>query len=784
MAIHNGCHLILVSGAKGGVGKSVFAANLALALLLEMRSKVLLIDLDKGSCGDLNILTGLKPLKTAMEIANLSTAITPQSLPSLVTPHPSGLHFIGAVTSPDQIVDVSPELFRKQLYSLSQHYQFIVVDIGHTVGDLELALTSDASALMMVLTSEVLALNQARRYLQNLLSATIPLELVQIVANMFSKSSLPAQSITQALRLPVIGLIPDDEATVMNSIQRSQPFVLTTPQAAISVSYHDLARKLTGGVLQRLKALAKPQAPIAKANSPGAMGAIAGATEPAATGIAGRKSRQQSPTTKLKLQIHSELIKEMDLKKDLMKTSGDPAKEKELKNKTLSVISQLTDRMGQGLAREERSRIIKEVLDESLGLGPLEELLADPKVSEIMVNGCDHIYVERSGKLTLSDVTFTSNLQLRNIIERIVTPLGRRIDEKTPYVDARLQDGSRVNAVIEPLSIDGPAITIRKFPKDRVTVENYYTWGSMTKEMGDFLKICVEEGLNVIISGGTGSGKTTLLNVLSGFIPVNERIITVEDAAELQLKQEHVVRLETRPPNMEGTGEVTIRDLIKNSLRMRPDRIVVGECRDGAALDMLSAMNTGHDGSMTTVHANTPREAISRLETLVMMAGMELPAKAIREQIAGAVDMIVQIGRLSDGTRKILSLTEVVGMQGETITLTEIFRFKEEGFDKNRKIIGRFQATGLIPTFIEKFEQRGVSIPRNIFSVTPESQTPQNKEAPSSGLRMPNLGPRPAGASPLANPGQAIPMPSASTPSGTTTPLNPTNPLTKKVGGG
>ena len=291
--------------------------------------------------------------------------------------------------------------------------------------------------------------------------------------------------------------------------------------------------------------------------------------------------------------------------------------------------------------------------------------------------------------------------------------------KKTPYVDARLVDGSRVNAVIEPLAIDGPSVTIRKFPTDQVQIDDLVNrFGSMTSSMADFLKICVEQGLNIVISGGTGSGKTTLLNVMSSFIPANERIITVEDAAELQLKQEHIVRLETRPPNMEGTGEVTIRDLIRNSLRMRPDRIIVGECRDGAALDMLSAMNTGHDGSMTTVHANNPREAVARLETLCLMAGMDLPVKAIREQVAGAVNLIIQIGRLSDGARKIKSVTEVIGLQADTVTLQEIFRFKEEGFDKNRKIIGQFQAMGRIPTFIEKFEKRGLKIPRSLFTTS------------------------------------------------------------------
>ena len=300
-----------------------------------------------------------------------------------------------------------------------------------------------------------------------------------------------------------------------------------------------------------------------------------------------------------------------------------------------------------------------------------------------------------------------------------MTPLGRQINNATPYVDARLKDGSRVNAVIEPLSIDGPALTIRKFKKGGITPEKYIDFGSANKNMLDFLRISVEYGYNVVISGGTGSGKTSLLNMVSQFIPAHERVITVEDAAELQLMQEHVVRLETRPPSMEGTNAISIRDLIKNALRMRPDRIIVGETRDGAALDMLQAMNTGHDGSMTTTHANSPRECIARLETLVMMSGLDLPVRAIREQISGAVDLIVQIVRLSDGSRKIISITEVNGMQGDVITLAEIFKFKETGFDKNRKILGQFQSTGTVPSFVQEIKDKGGFVPMEIFSNDP-----------------------------------------------------------------
>ncbi len=726
MSIHANCHFITVIGGKGGVGKSVFAANLAFALMSELRAKVLLIDLDARSCGDQNIITGLRPKKTVAEFTNYTGVITAQSLESLITAHPSGLHYIGAVTSSDQSLAAPIGLFKKQISTVSQYYNFIVADCGNEINDLQTAALEEGNVIMTLTTPEVLAVNQTKRLMQDLVARTVPQEFFQLVVNNVGRTGLDPRLISQTLGRPVLALVPQDEITAYASVQRSTPFVLSAPQTPLAQAYFDLVRRLTGGILQKLKTLSKPKS---LQPGPGSTTNLLELRDVSRETKIKSKQRELSPLIHLKLQVHSTLIREMDLKKDLSGTQGDPVKEKELRTKTQKAISQIVDRIGGSLTREDRAAVIKQVLDEALGLGPLEELLADPTVTEIMVNGSDRIYIEKSGRLQLSPITFTSNLQLRNVIERIVSPLGRRIDEKTPYCDARLQDGSRVNAIIEPLAIDGPALTIRKFPAERITMEDYVgRYLSLTQPMADFLKVCVEEGLNIIISGGTGTGKTTLLNVLSGFIPSAERIVTIEDAAELQLKQDHVVRLETRPANMEGSGEITIRDLVRNALRMRPDRIVVGECRDGAALDMLQAMNTGHDGSMTTVHANTPREATSRLETLCLMAGMELPARAIREQIGSAINLIVQISRYSDGSRKVSSITEVVGMTGEAMTLQEIFRFKEEGFDKNRRVMGQFQAMGLIPTFIEKFENRGIKIPRNLFT-TNSSHAP----APSAG---------------------------------------------------
>jgi len=368
------------------------------------------------------------------------------------------------------------------------------------------------------------------------------------------------------------------------------------------------------------------------------------------------------------------------------------------------------------LTSEERRRIIREVEDDVLGLGPLEALLNDDTITEIMVNGADTIYVEQKGKLTRSPVTFDDEAHLRRVIDRIVSKVGRRIDESSPLVDARLMDGSRVNAIIPPLAVTGSTLTIRKFSRDALGVNDLIGFGTMTPDMADLLRACVQARLNILVSGGTGTGKTTLLNVLSSFIPSNERIITIEDAVELQLQQDHLVRLESRPANVEGRGEVTIRDLVKNALRMRPDRIVVGECRGAEALDMLQAMNTGHDGSLSTVHANAPRDAIARLETLVLMAGMDLPLRAIREQITSAVDLIVQIQRLRDGTRRVVAVTEVHGMEGQTVTLQDIFLFDySAGLDANGKFLGRPVATGVRPKFTERFEELGIVLSPRVF---------------------------------------------------------------------
>ena len=367
------------------------------------------------------------------------------------------------------------------------------------------------------------------------------------------------------------------------------------------------------------------------------------------------------------------------------------------------------------LPEQLKNQIFKEILDEMIGFGPLQPLLDDPSISEVMVNGPNMVYIERNGKLELTNLKFDSDDAILRIIDKIILPLGRNIDIDNPTVDARLPDGSRVNAIIPPVAIDGPSITIRKFMKDKLSMDQLISLGSITNAMASLLRACVISRLNIIVSGGTGSGKTTFLNILSSYIPENERIVTIEDAAELKLQQPHVVRLETKPPNVEGKHQVAIRDLVKNSLRMRPDRIVIGECRGGEALDMLQAMNTGHDGSLTTLHANTPRDALSRLETMCLMSGIELPVKVLREQIAAAIDLIVQQARLKDGTRKITAISEVSGMEGDTITMTDIFKFQQTGVGEDGKVLGELRPTGIRPQFSQRLEAAGYRLGPEIF---------------------------------------------------------------------
>ena len=436
-----------------------------------------------------------------------------------------------------------------------------------------------------------------------------------------------------------------------------------------------------------------------------------------ASAFAGRHSitTKNDVMQELKLAIHRRIVDEMTPQEQQLLSRGEEARD-QIKN-IISAYSMRELATGAyALTRAERSQLVDDICNELLGLGPLEPLLKDNSITEIMINGSQNIFIEQKGKLHLTDVHFYNDMHLMNIIERILAPLGRRVDEASPLVDARLADGSRVNIIIPPLSLVGPAVTIRKFSKTALGVGDLVNFGTLNEDMAEFLEACVRARLNILVSGGTGSGKTTTLNALSSFIPNDDRIVTIEDAAELKLQQRHVVTLEARPANLEGTGAITIRDLVKNALRMRPDRIIVGEVRAGEALDMLQAMNTGHDGSLTTAHANSPRDVLSRLETMVLMAGMDLPVRAVRTQVASAIDLILQQSRIRDGSRKITYITEVQNMEGDTIVLQDLFKYEQDYIDENGKSIGHFEASGLQPAFLDKFKMNGVELPRSLFN--------------------------------------------------------------------
>jgi pilus assembly protein CpaF len=715
-------HIIAVVGGKGGVGKSVFAANLAIAYLQDFKQRPLIVDLDLTSLGDQNIILGQNPQKNVVDLSKMQGGtIDPKTLAPYMVNAPAGYSFIGAPREAILARELDLDGLGRFLKAVTNVFNLVVIDCGSGTEPYAMKVMEYSTAIFVVTTADVIVLNQTKRLLNKIQELLFPPEMVQIVVNRYSANQIiNPQIIQKNLNRQIFAAIPEDIVSADSSLAKSTPLTVAVPNAPISRAYHDLVRKIQQvNLLDNLAKLKKPSGVAAKVQS--ALTTAVASTEGSKEG-GGPSARSASgpldPWTQMKLRIHKALVEQMDLKK--MSTDTSDSKQRAvLREKTQKGILDILnteDTAGLLNTRELKSQMVKEVLDEALGLGPLEDLLADDTVTEIMVNARDQIFIEKGGKPALSKVTFSSEQQMMNVVERIVTPLGRRVDEKVPYVDARLQDGSRVHIIIPPLALRGPTITIRKFPKKRIEVKDLVTFGSMTEEIADFLRCCVEAKLNIVVSGGTGSGKTTLLNVLSNFIPASDRIITVEDSAELQLGQEHVVRLETRPKNIEGEGEVTIRDLIKSCLRMRPDRIVVGECRAGEALDMLQAMNTGHAGSLTTLHANNPRECLGRLETLVMMAGLGLPSKAIKETIASAVNLIIQQSRLSDGSRKVTYISEVTGMQGDVISLQDIFVFKQEGLDKKRKIVGRFVPTGFIPKFVEEMEAKGMKISRGLFA--------------------------------------------------------------------
>ena len=702
------------AGAKGGTGKSTLATNFAIALMQEVQGRVALVDLDMGFCGDAALISGMTDVKRSLaDIAPLVESLAPNMLCNFIDKHDSGMSILPAYIRMADRNKITPKSVGRTLELMSRAFDGVVVDLSSGFGAVNLACLAQSSHLFMVLTPDDLAIQHTKRGLEILQTHGFPRQMISIIVNKSNpKQSLSSSAVSSRLQRQVRATIPDDPVAFSNSVDQRTPLIVSHPRHKASRTIYDLAAEmwsigLAAGKVE-LTGLDMEQM-IDKADAPGKI-------DDRVQAAASINSSARKIVDDIKLRVHQRLLEEMDLKRMEDEVFNDPKEAAKLRQDAKQLIDRLLDEEGEAIKdRAKRNRISLEILNEALGLGPIEGLLQDESVTEIMANGSDIIFVERRGRLEQTGIHFLSEKHLRSTIERIVAPLGRRIDEQSPMVDARLTDGSRVNAIIPPLAVDGPLLTIRKFAKNALTISDLIDFGSLNEQMARFFDCCVKAKLNIVISGGTGSGKTSLLNVLSSYIAGDERIVTIEDSAELRLPQVHVCRLESRPPSLEGTGEIQIRDLVRNALRMRPDRIIVGECRGAESLDMLQAMNTGHDGSMTTVHANNPRDALRRLETLVMFAGFELPSRAIREQIVSAVNLVIQQSRLPDGSRKIVQIAELTGMEGDVITMQDIFTFSQTGLGPDGKIEGRFLASGFIPKFMNILEEKGFPAPREIF---------------------------------------------------------------------
>jgi pilus assembly protein CpaF len=679
--------------------------NTAIALRRVTTRPVLLIDLNLPYSGDCLMQLGLGSASAMTDYAARIDFLTPAALDGRLSEHALGIKVLPACIKVELSRLVTPDVIRKFIEVSQDQFGYIVVDHSGDVNEQTLAVLERNTLSVIVMNQDLLAVNQTRKLADFMRAIHYPGERIHYVVNRYVPESRITLDILRGnIDKQLLGAIPNDVANVEQSIMTGHP-VLASPKLPVSQALEQVAQQ----ILYQVDRL-----PVERES--GISKDFLAAAEEAPQVRA--EVLEENSIVALKMKVHARLVREMSMQEFAVSNKVPTGKELlEMQMRTEAVVSKILDEDAGDLLPniEAKRKISKEIIEEALGLGPLERFLSDNKVSEIMVNGADEIYVEHGGKIIRAKERFTSEDQLRRIIERIVVQVGRRIDEQSPLVDARLLDGSRVNAVIPPIALDGSKLTIRKFSKKKLQIEDLITFGSMTKQMAQFFQAVILSRKNVIISGGTGSGKTTLLNVLSSFIPNDDRIVTIEDSAELQLPQDHVARLETRPPNIEGKGEITIRDLVKNSLRMRPDRIIVGECRGGEALDMLQAMNTGHDGSLTTAHANTPRDCISRLETMCLMSGMDLPVRAIREQIASAVDVIVQQARLQDGSRKVTHVTEVTGMEGEIISMQDIFRFEQRGIDAQGKVNGFYAPTGNIPTFLDELVTKGIGVSREIF---------------------------------------------------------------------
>ncbi|MFA5144920.1 MAG: ATPase, T2SS/T4P/T4SS family [Candidatus Omnitrophota bacterium] len=715
---------IVIFSTKGGVGKTLIAANLGVSLAKEQGRRVCLVDLDLQGLGDMSRMLYLDPQKAMVDLIPVirkqpQVAASGFNKKDFLTSSTLGLDFLPGVLRPQQSSHLDPSAVKEVFSLLDKDYDYIIIDAGNNFSEVFIATLNQANLLLLVATPDILSIHQTKWALETLQLLHLPLSMVKIVLNRAeSTSSISWQEVMVSVPCDIIAQIPSEGKAAGMAVNQGIPVVVDSPKAKISQAISKLAKQLASeqNLFTELKEIDQLHVREVTVEKAGELWEKEGLVEPL---VEDALSEEADEILVLKRRINKRLIDELNIKRLDLKLFSDTKKTKELRTKAETKVANLmTEEAGSLIPSPDvRKKLIKEILDEALALGPLEDLLADTSITDIMVNNKDEIYIERNGKIELTDKKFISNEQVRTIIERIIAPIGRRIDESVPMVDARLLDGSRVNALIPPLSLTGPTLTIRKFRKERFKIEELVRLRAVNSNMAEFLRACVLSRKNMIISGGTGSGKTTVLNILSEFIPDNERIITIEDAAELKLHQEHWIRLESRAPNIEGKGAVTVRDLFRNTLRMRPDRIIIGECRGIESLDMLQAMNTGHDGSMTTVHANSTHDVLMRLDSMILMSGVELPIRAIREMIASAIDLVVHTARLSDGSRKVIQVTELVGMKNDIdVNLQDIFVFKQTGIDNNGAVMGDFQATGYVPSFIKEIKMKGISLSDNVFT--------------------------------------------------------------------
>ena len=720
---------IAIFSPKGGAGRTFLATNIAASLARKTGAgKVLLVDIDLQLPGDVAKLLNLKPTRSLAELIPEWKSGNQVDLPRIkefVQPHNlSGLDFLPVTLHIRQRGLIEEKFIEYLCEQLDKAYEYIVIDVGSVFTRISLTVFGKSNLILFIVNPDLLSVGQVKEAIDILQSFAFPLRMIKAVLNRAeSLGGVSLAEVRAAIPLEIISRVPSDGKAVGLALNRRNPVVLDNPKSHAAVAIDKLAKSFIGSkdmftVHRDLEATLLEAFSAEKIDLP-ADGGTAALNISASEEARRKEVTKDDLVSQLKQRIHQRIIQDLDLHR-LEVVLGDPQKLRELKEKVKKSISNALAEEAEGFISsfEQRERFIKEMIDEAVGLGPLEDLISDQQISDIMVNNKDQIYIEKSGKLTLTPKKFVSNAQVRQIIERIIAPLGRRIDESVPMVDGRLTDGSRVNAIIPPLSLTGPTLTIRKFGSERLSVNDLVKIGTLNEVMGEFLRICVLSRKNIIVSGGTGSGKTTVLNILSEFIPNGERIITIEDAAELKLHHQHWVRLESRPPNIEGKGAITIRELFRNSMRMRPDRIIIGECRGLEALDMLQAMNTGHDGSMTTLHANSTQDVLSRLDSLILMGGIEIPLRAIREMIASAIDMIVHTARLSDGSRKVTQVSEVTGMTEDGhISLQDIFLFKQSGVNDQGKVEGQFGPTGNVPTFFDDIRKRGIPLSEDIFKV-------------------------------------------------------------------